>query len=91
MLKALALSEGLTAYYESRAYIYRPDPTTGIKAELPIELAHIVERKSPDVSLQANDILYVPDNKARRLTLGTLEKIAGFGSATASGVLIYHK
>ena len=34
-----------------------------------------MERKAPDAPLLANDILYVPDNKGRRLTLGALEKM----------------
>lgn len=89
VLKALAISEGLIPYYEKLAYIYRPDPLTGEKAELPIELARIVDRKAADVPLRPNDILYVPDNRGRRLTMGTLEKLAGFGSSTASGILIW--
>jgi hypothetical protein len=40
-----------------------------------------MERKAPDTPLLANDILYVPDNKGRRMTLGALEKIAMFGGA----------
>ena len=47
-----------------------------------------MERKAPDVPLLANDILYVPDNKGRRMALGTLEKIAAFG-AGAGTALIY--
>lgn len=90
VLKALAMSEGLTPYYEKQAYIYRPNPVTGEKVELPIELSRIVGRKSPDVPLQPNDILYVPDNRNRRMTMGALEKLTGFGSATASGLLIWH-
>jgi hypothetical protein len=34
-----------------------------------------MERKAPDMPLLANDILYVPDNKGRRMTLGALEKL----------------
>jgi hypothetical protein len=40
--------------------------------------------------LQAKDILYIPDNTGRRVTANVLEKLAGFGSSTASGVLIWH-
>ena len=36
-----------------------------------------MERKAPDATLMANDILYVPDNKGRRMALGALEKIRG--------------
>ena len=58
--------------------------------EIPIELAKIMERKSPDVPLEVGDILYVPDNKSRRNTMSIVDRVAGFGSSTASGVLIWH-
>ena len=47
-----------------------------------------MERKAPDAPLLANDILYVPDNKGRRMTLGALEKVLAFG-AGAGTALIY--
>ena len=89
VLKALALSEGLTPYSTKVAYIVRRDDRTGHKNEIPIELNKIMKRESPDVVLVANDILYIPDNSGRRNTLSVLAKIATFGAATASGVLVY--
>ena len=72
------------------AYIYRREGGTGGKKnEIEIPLQKIVHRKAPDVTLQANDILYIPDDSGRRATATVLDRIAGFGSATASGVLIY--
>lgn len=91
VLKLLALVEGLLPYSAKQAYIYRKEPSSNAKNEISIELARIVDRKSPDVPLQANDILYVPDNKGKRITITTLEKLAGFGSATASGMLIWRR
>ena len=44
-------------------------------------------RKAPDVPLLPNDILYIPDNKSRRLTLGALEKMVIFGSAASTAVI----
>jgi polysaccharide export outer membrane protein len=90
VLKAVALCEGLTPYANRVAYIQRTDDKTSAKSEVLVELKKIMDRKSPDVELQPKDILYIPDNTGRRLTAGVLEKLAGFGSATASGVLIWH-
>ncbi|HLY16481.1 MAG TPA: polysaccharide biosynthesis/export family protein [Bryobacteraceae bacterium] len=87
VLKMLALSEGLMPYAAKDAYIYRRE-ANGSKNEIRIPLAQIMERKAPDASLLANDILYVPDNKGRRLTLGVLEKLAVLG-AGASSALVY--
>jgi polysaccharide export outer membrane protein len=90
VLKAVALSEGLAAYSGKVAYIQRTEDKTNAKSEIEVELKKIMDRKAPDVELQAKDILYIPDNTGRRMTANVLEKLAGFGSSTASGVLIWH-
>jgi len=81
------LSEGLAPYAAKDAYIYRRE-ANGSKNEIRIPLSQIMQRKSPDATLLANDILYVPDNKGRRMTLGALEKVLVFGSG-ATSALIY--
>ena len=89
VLKMLALAEGLAPYAAKEAFIYRREAGASAKNEIPIEIRKILDRKAPDVPLQANDILYVPDAKGRRIGMTALERIIGFGSATASGVLIW--
>jgi polysaccharide export outer membrane protein len=91
VLKLLAVAEGLLPFSAKQAFIYRREAGAQAKNEIPIELQRIVDRKAPDVPLEANDILYVPDNKGRRMTITTLEKLAGFGAATASGVIIWRR
>ena len=83
VLKLVALAEGLAPFSYKQAFIYRA------KQEIPIELDQILKRKTPDVPLQVGDVLYVPDNKGKRLTATVLDRIAGFGSATASGLVIW--
>jgi polysaccharide export outer membrane protein len=65
VLKAIALSEGLLPYAGKQAYIYRREAGRNNRDEIPIALAKILEHKSADVRLEANDILYVPDAKGR--------------------------
>ena len=89
ILQLLALSEGLTPYSAKVAYVYRRTPG-GAKIEVPVELAKIMKRKAPDVPLQANDILYIPDNKGQRLTAETIDRLAGLGSSTAANYIIWH-
>ena len=88
VLKMLALSQGLMPYAAKEAYIYRSEGN-GSKNEIPIPLNQIMERKAPDTPLLANDILYIPDNKSRRMTLGVLEKIAAFGTGVGASALVY--
>jgi polysaccharide export outer membrane protein len=89
ILQLLALSEGLTPYSAKVAYVYRKSPG-GNKTEVPVPLAKIMKRQSPDVPLQANDILYIPDNNGKRLTAETIDRIAGLGTATATDFIIWH-
>ena len=60
----------------------------GKPQEIPIDLRKIMDRKSPDVVLNASDIFYIPDNRSRRATMNAIEKAVGFATATASGALI---
>jgi polysaccharide export outer membrane protein len=91
VLQILALAEGLAPFATKRAYIYRQDAATGSKHEIAIELNKILNRKAPDVPLQPEDVFYIPDNTGRRITVNALERIAGFGSSTASGVLVWRR
>ena len=89
VLKMIALSEGLLPYPAKIAYVYRREGD-GPKKEIPIELDKIMQRKLPDVTLQVDDLLYIPDNKGRRATMTALDRIAMFGASTGSGLLIWH-
>lgn len=89
VMKALAMSEGLLPFAAKQAFIYRREATGMGKSEIPIELKQILDRKTVDVALEANDILYIPDNTRKRLSISTLERVISFGSTTASGLLIW--
>jgi len=86
VLKALAMAEGLAPYATKEAFIYRQGETPA--QEMPVDLRKILDRKSADVKLRANDIFYVPDNRVSRLTITAIEKTIGFAASTASGILI---
>jgi len=86
VLKALALAEGLTPYAGKQAYIYRRE-AAGTKNEISVQLKEIMGRRSPDVTLIADDILYVPDAKGTRATLAALEKLLIFGGGTTSALI----
>jgi polysaccharide export outer membrane protein len=88
VMKVLALAEGLAPYAGKQAFIYRRE-AAGSRNEIPIELSRIMERKSPDAPLLANDVLYIPDNHGRRLGLAALEKLLMFGSTAGATALIF--
>jgi protein involved in polysaccharide export with SLBB domain len=89
LLKALALSQGLMPYTAKIAYIYRRDPLTNQRVELPVELTQIMRRKSPDIKVFPDDILYIPESIGKKLTIGALDRIANT-STTVAGALAYH-
>jgi hypothetical protein len=81
------LAEGLGPFTASEAVIYRKADTE--RQSIVIDLKRILKGKSPDVQLLPNDILYVPEAKGRRLTANVLDRMAGFGASTVSGVLVF--
>ncbi|MCW5966045.1 MAG: SLBB domain-containing protein [Bryobacterales bacterium] len=88
VLKALAMSEGLLPNATKEAYIYRK-ASDGSKAEIPINLKNLMARKAADITLLRDDVLYIPESGRRKATLTAMEKALAFGSATASGMLIW--
>jgi polysaccharide export outer membrane protein len=84
---AIGQAQGLAQYWGSIGYIYRTDEQ-GKTNEIVIPLRKIMERKAPDVVLQARDVLYVPDSSGRRITQETVTALMGVG-AGATTALIY--
>lgn len=89
VIKAIALSEGLDSYSAGTIFIYRRRPSGVERDELKVPLKLIMAHKSPDVALQADDILYVPGSDGKRITSRVLGQLAGFGQAAGTGLLIY--
>ena len=89
LLKALALSQGTLPYSAKLAYIYRRDKVTNARTEIPVELKQIMDRKSPDIPVYPDDILYIPENHGKKLTMGALDRIAGVGQGVTTA-LAYH-
>jgi polysaccharide export outer membrane protein len=89
VLKLIALTEGVLPYTNKDAYIYRREAGRNSRNEIVVPLQQIMRHKAPDVSLEANDILYVPDSSGRRVSAETIKVLTGFGISTASGLLIW--
>jgi polysaccharide biosynthesis/export protein len=82
-LKMLALTGGLNLTAKSdRAVIIRRD-RQGQQHEQVVDLKKIVERKAEDVRLEASDILYVPDSRAKKVLYKAGEAAIGIGTGVA--------
>jgi polysaccharide export outer membrane protein len=84
VIQALALAEGTKSSASlTKARIIRT--TADQRQEIPLNLRMILQSKSPDVMLQAGDIIFVPGSLTRGMGRRTIDTIL----ATASGVAIY--
>jgi len=86
LMKALALSQGTLPYSQKLAYIYRKDPVTNKRTEIPAELRQIMKRKSPDIELLADDIVYIPEASGKKLAASAIDRIAGTGSGVITAL-----
>jgi polysaccharide biosynthesis/export protein len=86
VLKAIALAHGLTTFAKADdAVIMRTNTATGAKDEIPVHVKQIEDRKTDDVPMKSNDILYIPDSKGKKILARGAEAAIGIGS----GIAIY--
>jgi polysaccharide export outer membrane protein len=83
---AIAQAQGTVQYFSHTAYIYRPDDK-GAMHEITVDLGGILKRKVPDVTLQARDILYVPDSTGRRMTQTAVTALTGVSTSAAMSMI----
>lgn len=85
-LQVLSLAEGLnkTAAPE-RAMILRSVPGSKTRTEIAVNVKQLLQGSGADVPLQPQDILFIPNSKAKSITYRTLEAVI----QTATGVAIY--
>jgi polysaccharide export outer membrane protein len=85
VLQALALAEGLTTTASpARGRVLREGPG-GERTEIRVNLSNVLSGKEHDLPLNPNDILFVPDNKTRKLSLKVMETAL----TTLSGIIIW--
>jgi polysaccharide biosynthesis/export protein len=87
VLKVLAMSGGLDSFTSKKAYIYRTEAGSAEKKEIEIPLRHILDRKSEDVKLAANDILYIPTNDKLKTSASVLNHVTGMGNTAVSAAI----
>jgi polysaccharide biosynthesis/export protein len=86
VLQALAMAQGTnaTAKLDGARLIRRNGDQ---REDVPIALKKILSSQAPDVNLQADDILFVPNSRAKSALARGLEAIV----QTATGVVIYSR
>jgi polysaccharide export outer membrane protein len=87
VLRILAQVEGPAPYYASTAYIFRDDPVTGKREQIPVALRAILHRKAPDVNLKAEDIFYVPDDLRKHRSADVAKALLTTGQSAATALI----
>lgn len=91
VLKAVALAEDLKySAMRDKVVIIRKNPhhPRG-QEEIPVRLDRILAGRLPDVPLQPDDILFVPDSTRKRALRRAGEAAAQAGALMSSGLIIY--
>ena len=84
VLKAVALARGLTTFAKSdSSVIMRTNPATGQKEVIPVHIKKIENRKTNDVNLKSNDVLYIPDSAGKKALTRGGEAVLGIGTSVA--------
>jgi polysaccharide export outer membrane protein len=84
VLQAVALAMGVN-YTAAKGSVRIIRTTAAGRQEIPINLKKIFASKAPDVKLQDNDILFVPNSMAR----SALKAVAGAAVPAAATATIY--
>lgn len=88
LLQAVSLAEGLQPNASAKkAKIIRPAGAHGEVNEIAVDLRGIMQGRTPDMTLHANDVLFVPNNVPRSAGL----RAAEMALQVAAGVAIYRR
>jgi polysaccharide export outer membrane protein len=85
VLQALSIASGLSKYAKpTDARIMRVVPNSSTRVEIPVDLKKILNSKSKDITMQAEDILFIPNSLKKEVSLTALQAMVG-----GLGAIIY--
>jgi polysaccharide export outer membrane protein len=84
VLQALSLAEGMdTGAAAQKAKILRKSEAGADRTQIPIDVKKILSNQAPDVTLLADDILFIPNNSVRSIGIRTAETAVNIGTGIA--------
>ncbi|HEX8183129.1 MAG TPA: SLBB domain-containing protein, partial [Blastocatellia bacterium] len=67
--QAITLAQGMTFRAAAgRGTIFREDPKTSNRQEIKVDINAVMNGKSPDIAVQPDDIIIVPNSRAKSVT-----------------------
>jgi polysaccharide biosynthesis/export protein len=86
VLKALAAVGNLTKVAKRDASVIVRTKPDGTKEQIPLDLGKILQRKSDDVTLYANDVLLIPESAGLKALYKAVDTISGSSSGLIVGL-----
>ncbi len=84
VLEAVSLAEGLgNTARPSKARILRKADSGPNRTEIPVDLSKLMAGQLADIPMQAEDILFIPDNKPKSTALRAVETAINVGTGIA--------
>lgn len=84
VLQALSMAEGLDRVAAPRdARILRATDQGAERREIPVDVSKLLTGKSSDIPMIANDILFIPNSKAKSAAIRTIEAAISVGTGLA--------
>jgi len=82
VLQALSMAEGLDRLASGKsAKILRSSDGSTERTEIPVDVTKILAGKTSDVSMQANDILFIPTSTAKSVGVRSIDAAIQMGTA----------
>lgn len=90
MLQVISLSGGFSPFASQKEVeILRPKVGTLDRLQIQVNVKAILTNKVKDVSIQANDVVYVPISGKKAATTRAVEAMIGMGGQIGAGLAIY--
>lgn len=89
LLKALALAGGTVGTASSKAFLLRASAGVPQKQEIALNLKKLLKRQAPDLPLESNDVVFIPDSKTKRITASGASAAMSSLAYALVGVLVW--
>ena len=82
VLRAVSLASGFGRHSSPQKSRVIRQGSEG-KSEIPVRIKDVIEGREPDLELEANDILYIPDSRAKNVLSRSVEAMIQVGTGVA--------
>ena len=89
LLRALALAGGTTPTASTKAFLLRPAAGGPQKTELALDLKKLMRRQAPDLSLESDDVIFIPDSKSKKYSQTGITAVVSSLTYALGGLILW--